>query len=162
MRAGTTVFFKLVKHPWKFRFFLLTRLPSAYFTGVRVREIDETRCETTVPFKWLSQNPFRSTYFASLAMAAEMSTGTLALAHIHQRTPSVSMLLVKMEGLYTKKAVGRTRFTCVDGAAISQAIEEAIATGAGREIRVRSTGANEAGEQVAEFFFTWSFKARRS
>lgn len=43
-------------------------------------------------------------------MAAEMSTGILALAHIHKRQPSVSMLVIKMEAHYHKKAVGPTLF----------------------------------------------------
>ena len=73
-----------MKHPVKFRMFLLTKLPSAYFTGVRIKEVDAKKCVTTVPYKWFSKNPFRSTYFASLAMAAEMSTGALALAHLYK------------------------------------------------------------------------------
>ncbi|MBP6288168.1 MAG: thioesterase, partial [Ferruginibacter sp.] len=81
---------------------------------------------TSVPYKWLSQNPFRSTYFACLSMAAEMSTGVLALAHIYKRQPAVSMLVSKVEGTFLKKAIGRTRFTCEDGQIIKQTIEDAI------------------------------------
>jgi len=77
----------------------------------------------SIPFKWFSQNPFRSTYFACLSMAAEMSTGALALGHLYKRKPTVSMLVVKTEGEYFKKAVGRTYFTCEDGAAIQSAVE---------------------------------------
>ena len=88
-------FIQLAKHPFKFRLFLFSKLPAAFFSGVRVREIDENKCVVSVPFKWLTQNPFRSTYFASLSMAAEMSTGALALAQIYKRSPPVSMLVVK-------------------------------------------------------------------
>src|SRR4051812_20355792 len=97
MDQSVGAFAKLMKHPVKFRMFLLSKLPSAYFTGVRVKDANEKKCITTVPYKWFSKNPFRSTYFASLAMAAEMSTGALALAHLYKRKPSVSMLLVKLE-----------------------------------------------------------------
>ena len=55
------------------------------------------KCITSVPYKWLTQNPFRSTYFASLAMAAEMSTGILALSNVYKRNPPFSMLVIKME-----------------------------------------------------------------
>ena len=162
MNPGAAAFIRLVRHPLKFRFFLLTRLPSAYFTGVRVRHIDENRCETSVPYKWLSQNPFRSTYFASLAMAAELSTGALAQAHIYQRQPSVSMLLTSLEATYFRKATGRTIFTCTEGERIARAIDESLASGEGREVKVLSTGTNQQGETVATFYFTWSFKARRT
>jgi hypothetical protein len=159
--SGVAAFARLIRHPVKFRLFLLSKLPSAYFTGVRVKEIDGNRCVTTVPYKWFSKNPFRSTYFASLAMAAEMSTGTLALAHIYQRTPSISMLLVKLEADYFKKATDLTSFTCEDGDMIRQAIDECVTQGEPRTIRVRSVGKNKAGEVVAEFAVTWSFKARK-
>ena len=153
-------FIKLVKHPIKFRLFLFSKLPAAFFSGVRVKEMDENKCMVSVPFKWLTQNPFRSTYFASLSMAAEMSTGALALAQIYKRNPPVSMLVVKVESEYFKKATGKTFFTCNDGQLFCNAVEESIATGEGRTIRAKSIGVNDKSEVVAEFFITWSFKAK--
>jgi hypothetical protein len=47
--------------------------------------------------------------FACLAMAAEMSTGVLAMAHVYKRKPAISMLVVKMEAEYFKKATGKNR-----------------------------------------------------
>lgn len=161
MNPHTAAFIRLMKHPVKFRMFLLSKLPSAYFTGVRVRDADEKKCVVSVPYKWFSKNPFRSTYFASLAMAAEMSTGALSMAHLYKRKPSVSMLLVKLEAEYYKKATGLTTFTCDDGDLIRQNIEDSIASGEAKSVRARSTGTNEQGEVVAEFFITWSFKARK-
>jgi hypothetical protein len=153
-------FLRLMRHPLKFPLYLFARLPSAYFSGVRIREIDEQHCVTSVPYKWFSQNPFRSTYFACLGMAAEMSTGTLAMAHIYRRDPPLSMLVIKLEANYFKKATGLTRFSCMDGGSIRQTIERALASGQGEIFRARSIGTNEAGEEVAEFFITWSFKAK--
>lgn len=155
-------FLQLVNSPFKFRLFLFYKLPSAFFCGVRVRYVDEEKCVTSVPFKWLSQNPFKSTYFACLSMAAEMSTGILAMAHIYQRKPAVSMLVLNVKGEFIKKAVGKTTFTCEDGSLIKNIIEEAIATGEGKAITVRSTGRNADNEIVAEFEITWSFKARKA
>ncbi|TMI72750.1 MAG: DUF4442 domain-containing protein [Bacteroidetes bacterium] len=162
MNSNTAAFIRLMKHPLKFRLFLLSKLPSAYFTGVRIKEANEDKCITTVPYKWFSKNPFRSTYFASLAMAAEMSTGTLALIHLYKRKPSVSMLLTKLEAGYFKKATSKTSFVCNDGQLIRQAIEESVATGEPRTVRAKSTGMNDNGEMIAEFFITWSFKARKN
>lgn len=151
---------RLLMNPVKFRLFLLTKLPSAYFAGVRIKSASETAVTSSVPYKWFSKNPFRSTYFACLAMAGEMSTGALGMMHIHKRNPGVSMLVVTVEGNYFKKATGKTYFTCSDGEMIKQTIEEAIVTGESRSIRARSVGKNDSGEDVAEFFITWSFKAR--
>ena len=160
MNPNIKAYIRLMKHPVKFRMFLFTRLPAAYMAGVRVREMDEKRCRVTVPYKWLSQNPFRSTYFACLSMAAEMSTGALAMAHLYKINPPVSMLVVKVESEYLKKATGRTSFVCEDGELFQKAIEETIATGEARMVKANSTGKNEEGEIVAEFYITWSFKVK--
>jgi hypothetical protein len=150
-----------MKHPIKFRMFLLSKLPSAFLSGIRVKDMDERHSVVTVPYKWLSQNPFKSTYFACLAMAAEMSTGILAMAHVYKRKPAISMLVIKMEAEYFKKATGKTAFTCDDGEALLETIEGSIASGEGRTFRAKSTGRNENNEIVAEFYITWSFKAKR-
>ena len=160
MNPQSSTFIKLMKHPVKFRMFLFTKLPAAWFAGVRVREVDEKKCRVTVPYKWLSQNPFRSTYFACLSMAAEMSTGALAMAQLYKLNPPVSMLVVKVESEYFKKANGRTSFLCEDGELFQKAVEETIATGEPRTVKAKSVGTNKDGEIVAEFYITWSFKVK--
>lgn len=153
-------FLRLINNPFKLRLFLFAKLPSAYFAGVRVLTADENKCVVTVPYKWFSKNPFRSTYFACLGMAAEMSTGVLAMAHIYERDPAVSMLVTRISGDFNKKAVARTTFTCEDGTMIKQTIEDAIISGEGKIVTARSNGRNAAGEIVAQFDITWSFKAK--
>jgi hypothetical protein len=106
--------------------------------------------------------PFRSTYFACLSMAAEMSTGVLAMAQIYGRKPSVSMLVVGLEAKFYKKATGPTRFVCTDGLLVKEAVEAAIVSGEGQTVQLQSNGYNEQNEMVATFYFTWSFKAKTS
>ncbi len=160
MNSSQQEFLKLANHRFKFGMYLFYKLPAAFFSGVRVREIDEEKCITSVPFKWLTQNPFRSTYFASLAMAAEMSTGTLALSNVYKRTPNISMLLTKIEANYFKKAIGVILFICNQGNEITTVVDEAVRTGQGKSIVAKSTGKNLNGDVVAEFLFTWSFKSK--
>jgi hypothetical protein len=153
-------FLELVRHPIKFRLFLLSKLPSAFFSGVRVRYADEEKCVVTVPYKWFSTNPFRSTYFACHSMAAEMSTGVLAMAQTYKQVPAVSMLVLKVEGSFSKKATGVTTFVCEDGNIVKQVIREAVASGKATTATLRSLGTNDAKEVVAEFAITWSFKVK--
>lgn len=155
-------FIHLINHPVKFRLFLLSKLPSAFFRGVRVKYISKEKAAVTVPYKWFSQNPFKSTYFACLAMAAEMSTGLLSMMNTYKRQPAISMLVTGLEATYFKKATGTTTFICEDGNAIRNTIEEAIQSGEGKSIKAKSTGYNDQGELVAEFFITWSFKVKFS
>ena len=154
-------FIQLMKHPVKFRMFLFSRLPAAFFSGLKIKGIDTEKSTVTVPFKWFSQNPFKSTYFACLAMAAEMSTGLLAMMYVHKRKPVISMLVVKMEAVYFKKATGLAFFTCTDGAQMNDVVEKAVATGEGQTFTAISTGINSQGEKLAEFYITWSFKVKR-
>ncbi|MDP4282970.1 MAG: DUF4442 domain-containing protein [Bacteroidota bacterium] len=160
MMQSNNKFLNLVNHPFLFRLYLFIKLPAAFFSGIRIRECSNSKCITSVPYKWLTQNPFRSTYFASLAMAAELSTGALALNNTYKRNPEVSMLVTKMEASYFKKATGITFFTCNEGHQIENAVKEARNSGEAKVIIVKSIGKNKSGELIAEFFFTWSFKTK--
>jgi hypothetical protein len=160
MDQGTSTLIKSLKHPLKFRMFLLSNLPNAFFAGLWVKDLDETVCRVSVPYKWFTKNPFRSTYFACLSMAAEMSTGLLCLVHLYKRNPPVSMLVVKTEAEYFKKATGKTFFTCEEGLMIKETIERAIERGEAKTFRARSIGKNAEGLIVAQFYITWSFKVR--
>jgi len=152
----------LAKSSFKFRMYLFYKLPAVFFSGVRIKSITLEKCTTSVPYKWLTQNPFRSTYFASLAMAAEMSTGILALINTSNTKMPISMLVVKMEANYFKKATGTTFFTCEDGLQIENAVIEARKNEEGKTVTVTTTGKNKNNELIAEFIFTWSFKSKRS
>ncbi|MBL7767422.1 MAG: DUF4442 domain-containing protein [Flavipsychrobacter sp.] len=155
-------FLQLVNSSFRFRLFMLMKLPSAFFAGVRVVSATDNRCDVSVPFKWFSQNPFRSTYFACLAMAAEMSTGLLAMSQTWKRQPAISMLVTGLEATYHKKATGNTFFTCTQGREIAEAVGLAVTTGEAQTIRVLSRGVTQSGELVAEFYITWSFKTKQT
>lgn len=160
VQEGTAAFMKLAHNPWKLRLFLLRYLPAAYFSGVRMVSVGEDACAVRVPYRWFTRNPFRSTYFACLAMAGEMSTGLLAMAQTYRRQPSVSMLVTAMEASFYKKATGPTVFTCRDGLAIKSAVDAALATGEAQTVKAEALGYNTARELVARFVIEWSFKAK--
>lgn len=154
-------FRKLATSPNKLRLFMLAKLPMAYMADLRVHSISEGRAVVTIPYKYLNKNPFGSIYFASLSMAAELSTGLLCMAQTYKSDPTVSMLVVHMEGDFTKKAVGKISFTCEDGHLIKAAADQTKATGAGVTVVATSIGTDQAGDKVAEFRFTWSLKAKK-
>src|SRR6059036_117152 len=100
-----------LKNPFLLRGFLLAKLPLALVAWLRVRELGPERCVVTVPYGWRTRNPFRSTYFAALSMAAEMSTGGPAMMAVELAASPVAMLIVNLEGTFGKKATGVTAFT---------------------------------------------------
>lgn len=140
--------------------FLFFKLPSAFFCGVRVKAIDDSKCVVTVKHRWINQNPFNSMYFAVQAMAAELSTGAMVIAQIEQSGRKISMLVANNKSNFTKKATGRITFTCNDGHLIAEAIQKTIATGEGQTFWMKSIGRDEKGIQVSEMDFEWSVRVK--
>jgi hypothetical protein len=51
------------------------KLPSAWWSGVRLYEINSDKCIVKVKHRWINQNPFNSMFWAVQGLAAEMTTG---------------------------------------------------------------------------------------
>ncbi|AWG21593.1 thioesterase [Flavobacterium faecale] len=147
--------------PSKLNSFLFFKLPSAYISGVRAKEIDLLQCVITVKHRWINQNPFKSMYFAVQAMAAELATGALVMNHIQGSGKKVSMLVAQNKGVFTKKATGRINFVCKDGYKIADALKETLKTGEGQTFWMKSIGTDESGTQVSEMDFEWSIRAKK-
>ncbi len=146
--------------PSKINTFLLFKLPSAYFTGVRVKSISETECITTVKHSWINQNPFKSIFWAVQGMAAELSTGAMVMAKIKESNKNISMLVANNKATFSKKARGRILYSCKDGALINAAIEKTISTGEGQTIWMKSEGKDAVGDEVSVFEFEWTLKVK--
>jgi hypothetical protein len=149
-------------HPLGIRALLWTKLPLAAFAGLRVRRLDETGAEVTLPSGWKTQNPFGSTYFAAQAMAAEMSTGAPALWFIEESGAPIASLVTGISARFTKKATSRISFVFADGAAMRHAIERAASGAEPVTFTANSVGTQLDGAKVAEFAVEWSFKRRAS
>ena len=146
--------------PLKLNIFLFFKLPSAFWSGVRVKSISKEQCIVTVKHRWFNQNPFKSMYFAVQAMAAELTTGALVMMQIKKSGKNISMLVANNNSNFSKKAPGRITFTCNNGHLIEEAIKQTIATGEGQTIWMKSVGVNEKREQVSEMNFEWSIKLK--
>ena len=140
---------------------LWAKLPLAAFAGLRVRKLDGSGAQVSLPAGWKTQNPFRSTYFAAQAMAAEMSTGAPALYFIEQSGAKVSSLVTGLSARFTRKATQEATFTFSDGPAMKAAIEEAVRSGEGVTFKARSVGTQKDGSVIAEFEIDWSFKRKK-
>lgn len=152
-------FLRRVNNPFLFGLFQLWKLPAAWFMGLRVVQCNGQSCTIRLPYGWRSQNPFRSVYFAAQCAAAEMSTGLLALAALQER-PAASMLVVKIEAEFLKKASAPLLFTCDEGPLVETTIQAAIDSGLGQTLRLCSTGRLPDGTEAARVWVTWSFKRK--
>lgn len=145
----------------KMWWYLLLKLPAAWFMGIRVGFVDFDCAEATLPMAWRSQNPFRSIYFAALCGAGELSTGVLVLMALAQfPNKKISMLVAHAEANFYKKAATKTTFRCEQGAEVAAVIREAVATGEGKMLTMKAVGRSTSGEIVAEVTIHWSFKCK--
>lgn len=146
--------------PSSINLFLLFKLPSAFFTGVRVKHISESQCVTSVTHKWINQNPFRSMFWAVQGMAAELSTGALVMSCIKEHKLNISMLVANNKATFSKKARGKIEFICRDGLKIKDAINQAVETGEGQTCLMKASGVDQQGDIVSEFEFEWTVKLK--
>ena len=154
-------YLKKVNNRFLYSLFLIQKLPIAWISGLKVANVTEDTAKVNIKFKYLNKNPFKSMYFACQAMAAEMSTGLLALGYLDAQPEKVSMLVLDLNCSFTKKAIGTIQFVCEDGAKVKACIDEAVETGKGVVCVMQSKGFNEAGDCVSTFNITWTFKKKR-
>ncbi len=140
--------------------FLAIKLPSAFISGIRASAITDKEAHASVTHRWINQNPFRSLYWATQGMTAELVTGLLMMKKIKESNKKISMLVVKQEGNFHKKATGKIIFSCYQGIEIDQVIAAAIETGEGQNLVLKAEGINEEKVMVSDFEFTWSIKLK--
>lgn len=146
--------------PRKINLFMLTKLPSAYLCGVRLKSMTKVKSVTSVTFKWINQNPFGSMFWAVQGMAAELATGALVMQNIQASGQNISMLVASNNATFTKKAKGRITFVCNNGEQLAAVINKAITTGEGQAIVMKAVGTNEEGVEVSSFNFEWTLKLK--
>ena len=146
--------------PKKITAFTFFKLPSVFWLGIRVKTIDENCCTVRVKHRWISQNPFKSMFWAVQGMAAELSTGAMVMSCIKDSDKKISMLVANNKATFLKKATGKINFTCNNGQLIKKVIDDAIVSGEGQTCWMKSEGVNEDGIVVSVFEFEWSLKVK--
>ena len=141
-------------------YFLFFKLPSAYWSGVRVKSINNNECVVSVKLNWFNKNPFKSIFWAVQGMAAELSTGMLVSKQINDRKINVSMLVISSSSNFYKKAVGRIKFNCIQGNELKNVFDKLDEKNPTNKITMFSRGIDEAGDVVSDFKFEWSFKRK--
>jgi len=140
--------------------FLMFKLPAAFICGVRLKSINNKMAQVAVTYRWINQNPFNSMYFAVQSMAAELSTGSLIMAKIQLSNSKINMLVTNHKGAFTKKAIGKIIFTCNDGKKIDDAIAKTLQNGEWEKVALQSVGVDEQGDEVSQYNFEWSVRAK--
>ena len=143
-----------------FNRFLFLKLPSAFLCGVRLRSLNKERAVVTVTLNFLNKNPFKSMFWAVQGMAAELATGAIILSEVRSSTVPISMLVIRNEAEFLKKAKGKITFTCTDVALVKNQFYTYLQSETGTRFWMQSEGVDEQGEVVSRFRFEWSVKAK--
>ena len=151
-----------VSSAFKFRLYLLFNLPIGWLAGMKIIDLTEKHCITSVAFKWINKNPFKSVYFAVQSMAAELSTAASCMVAIQGHQPSIALIIVDMKAKFRKKATGKVFFTCVHQGQTYDTVAQAVASKKAQTLSLKTIGKMSDGTLVSEFTFTWSFKQRQS
>ncbi|MDN3687351.1 PaaI family thioesterase [Cyclobacterium jeungdonense] len=150
---------KALVSPPSFVWYMMRKLPSVIFWGIRISRLDLAQCHTRLPFNWRSTNPFRSIYFSAMAGAAELASGALCMLHITGKG-SYSMLVTNFEATFHKKANQTVTMSCLDGKKIQETIAGLRYPGDTATVTVAVSSQLPNGESPASFAITWSFKRR--
>jgi acyl-coenzyme A thioesterase PaaI-like protein len=153
-------FKKVFTTPGLFQGALLMKVPLLTFTGVSVQELSLERAEVSLPFGWLTKNPFGSMYFGAIMMASEAASGATMLLHTEDYPKKVSPIVARIEGEFLRAAYSRMTFTCEDGDAIGQLIEKSDETGERQEETVVIEGHTEQGELTSRVELDWSVRVK--
>ena len=153
-------YLKKVNNSFFYRFFLIAKLPIAWISGLKVYKVTPEKSQIYIRYNYFNQNPFKSMYFACQAMAAEMSTGLLAMGYIEIHSQKISMLVLDVNCKFTKKAVGEIQFVCEDGILVKEAIHKAVNSNEGELCEMISNGYDQKGDIVSSFKIIWSFKLK--
>jgi hypothetical protein len=142
-------------------FFLLRKIPVARFAGIRIHKISNDSIEIYVRQSRLNQNPFHSIYFGVLVMAGELATGVPLFVEIKRKKLNMSMLVIKNQSEFYKKATGKIRFCFRSVEKIREHLTKAVQTGEAVIFDLETEGTDEKGNVVGKFVYTWSVKLRR-
>jgi hypothetical protein len=158
MNKEAQEYLQRMKNPITFRVGMLKMLPSAFFWKLKIEELDEYKCQVSIPYTWSTKNPFQSIYFAAMAGAAELSTGALCQISMAGKG-KFSMLVVDFRAEYSKKADKKIIFECSQGQEVNNLLSQ-LQLGESNKLTMVATGHNPIGEEVARFYVTWSFKRK--
>ncbi len=156
----TTKNIKMTFTPRALNLFLLRHIPIARIAGIRVKEHDNDKTLLQLTHRWLNQNPFRSIYFGVLVMAGELATGIPLYRAVAESGKNISMLVLRNESVFHKKATGKISVVFENDGLIAEKLRQAEETGEAVLFWLESKAFNASGQCVAEFRYEWSVKRR--
>ena len=152
---------KELKATWFIRSFGLSKVPLIFYCRPIVVKLTEETTVIKIPFKRRNKNHLKSMYFGALAVGADVASGVLAMHLIRKSGRNISLVFKDFKADFLKRPEGDTHFTCDDGLAVKNLIDEATKTGerVNMQLKITATVPEISGDElVAEFILTLSLK----
>jgi hypothetical protein len=149
-----------LRQTWYLRYFGLTRIPLLFYVRPSVVEQTARRVVIRIPLNRRTRNHQGSMYFAALAIGADCSAGLLAVQLIAQQTKNISFIFKDFNAEFYRRATADVYFSCDQGEAIAELVENAGASEQRFELPLTATATvpAENDEPVARFRLTLSLK----
>jgi len=138
--------------------FLLLKVPSVLWAGVKVDLLDHSSCKVKITRNWRNRNPFNGVYFANILTAAEMSSGLMVFDEMKQAEEVAGIKLVAvvqhMTSHFTRPVKGEATVCCRQARDITAAVLDAVTNGKA-VVRTHSSVHNERGKICADVMIHW-------
>jgi len=154
---------QLVRENLLVRAFAMTKIPLLSFCAPRIMELSDERAVIKIPCNRRTQNHLKSLYFGAFCVGADLAGGIIAMRLIQRRKLKVSLIFKDFQAEFLKRAEGDTHFTCLEGKAIQEALDKAVASGERQNVAlhiVATVPSKSGAEPVARFTITLSLKQK--
>ena len=138
-----------------------TQIPMLRWITPRVIRCDAHGGEIEIPLNRRTHNHMGCMYVGVMAAGADLAGGYVAFRQMVELGKVTKLLFKDMHADFLKRAEGNVRFTCNEGAAIRDQVQEAIDTGerVNRAFDVIASVPSKGPDPVARFRMTLSLKA---
>lgn len=143
---------------------LSLRIPTLFFLGPRVVELDEEGCAIEIRLGWRSRNSLiGAMYLGALCAGADLAAGYPAARLALARHRRIRFVFGDLQAEFLKRADGDVLFRSRDGRRVAEAMRQADETGERVTIPVQviaTVPARYGDEPVARFTLSLSLRRR--
>ena len=139
------------------------QIPVICYCHPQIIHFDDEYCTLRIPLNWRTRNHVQSMYIGVFTVGADLTGGLLTLTSIRKRKRKVVLIFKDFHANFFKRAEQDVIFICRDGAAIDQAVQQAVDKGERINLPINITAMvsqDSENDPVANFRLTLSMKDR--
>lgn len=142
------------------RQFARTKVRMIAYCRPKIVSVSEDHLEVMIPLNRRNKNHLNSMYFGTLSVGADVTSGFLAMIQIKQSKRNIQLAFKDFKADFLKRAEGDVYFSCHQGPAIKDLIQQAIDSGERQDmpVHVDAKVPSISDELVAKFVLTLSIK----